>query len=167
MKFNISEYFGAKPVTQVPRYETPAPMPKTAPPREETPKTHKTVRMGTLKVEPGEIFTKDGKIYAKQLVVYLAGKITGDPGYREKFAAAEEKLRHYHGTVVLNPANAPLGLSRADYMRIAFAQIEAADLVLFLPDWKESPGARLEMSYCSYVGKPVRELPRLMEGWHL
>lgn len=103
----------------------------------------------------------------RKFVVYLAGKITGDPGYREKFAAAEEKLRHYQGAVVLNPANAPLGLRPEDYLRIAFAQIEAADLVLFLPDWKESRGARLEMSYCSYVGKPVRELPELIEGWHL
>ena len=38
--------------------------------------------------------------------VYIAGKITGDAGYREKFAAAERKLRG-EGYIVLSPAVLP------------------------------------------------------------
>ena len=40
--------------------------------------------------------------------VYIAGKITGDPGYRDKFAAAEIQLG-WQGHTVLNPAELPGG----------------------------------------------------------
>ena len=84
--------------------------------------------------------------------VYRAGKITGDPGYRDKFAAVEIQLFH-HGHTVLNPAELPSGMSREDYMRICFAMIDVADEVVFLPDAAESAGARLEMAYCEYIEK--------------
>ena len=86
--------------------------------------------------------------------IYLSGKITGDPGYREKFAAAAEQLTEA-GHIVLNPATQPPGLRNADYMRMCFAMMEAADLVVFLPSWTESSGALLEMMWCRYVGKPT------------
>lgn len=35
--------------------------------------------------------------------VYLAGKITGDPNYREKFAAAAKKLEERAGVTVISP----------------------------------------------------------------
>ena len=50
--------------------------------------------------------------------VYLAGKITGDPNYREKFAAAAKKLEERAGVTVISPAVTPEGLKKADYMRI-------------------------------------------------
>lgn len=85
--------------------------------------------------------------------IYLAGKIAGDPGYREKFQKAQARLER-DGVTVLNPANNPEGLSKADYMRLSFAMIDAADEVTFLPDAAESPGAQLERRYCEYIGKP-------------
>lgn len=45
--------------------------------------------------------------------------------------------------------------SKEDYMRICFAMIDVADLVVFLPDAKDSAGARLEKAYCEYVGKEM------------
>lgn len=36
--------------------------------------------------------------------VYLAGKITGDPNYREKFAEAAKKLEERAGVTVISPA---------------------------------------------------------------
>ena len=63
--------------------------------------------------------------------IYIAGKITGDPGYRDKFAAAEIQLG-WQGHTVLNPAELPSGMSREDYMRICFAMIDVADAVVFL-----------------------------------
>ena len=84
--------------------------------------------------------------------VYLAGKITGDPNYREKFAA---------GVTVISPAVTPEGLKKADYMRICFAMLESADTAVFLPDWEDSPGAQLEKHWCEYVGK---KMVFLMEG---
>ena len=89
--------------------------------------------------------------------VYIAGKITGDCDYREKFERVEELLRR-EGHVVLNPATLPEGMSAADYMRICFAMIDVADRVVLLPDWSESPGARLEKEYCRYIRKGMVEL---------
>lgn len=86
--------------------------------------------------------------------VYIAGKITGDPEYREKFKYAEAKLQA-DGCIVLNPAVLPDGMEPKDYMRICFAMMEVADEVYFLPDWKDSAGAKLEWEWCSYVHKLV------------
>ena len=61
--------------------------------------------------------------------VYLAGKITGDPNYREKFAAAAKKLEERAGVTVISPAVTPERLKKADYMRICFAMIDVADEV--------------------------------------
>lgn len=85
--------------------------------------------------------------------VYLAGKITGDQNYREKFAAAAKKLEERAGVTVISPAVTPEGLKKADYMRICFAMLESADTAAFLPDWEDSPGAQLEKHWCEYVGK--------------
>ena len=84
--------------------------------------------------------------------VYIAGKITGDPNYWEKFQWAQEDLEG-QGFVVLNPAELPEGMRPADYMRVCFAMMDSADLVAFLPDYKESRGAQLEWTWCQYVGK--------------
>lgn len=93
--------------------------------------------------------------------VYLAGKITGDPNYREKFAAVAKKLEERAGVTVISPAVTPEGLKKADYMRICFAMLESADTAVFLPDWEDSPGAQLEKHWCEYVGK---KMVFLMEG---
>ena len=89
--------------------------------------------------------------------IYIAGKITGDPDYKAKFAIAEKILRE-DGAVVLSPAYLPEGMSAADYMRICFAMIDTADVVAFLPDYSKSAGAQLEYQYCLYTEKPIRYL---------
>ena len=87
--------------------------------------------------------------------IYIAGKITGDPNYKEKFAKMESELLKIPGTTVINPATLPTGLEPADYARICFAMIDSSDIAVFAPDYKESSGALLEMQYCKYVGKKV------------
>ena len=86
--------------------------------------------------------------------IYIAGKITGDPDYRAKFKSAQLYLEAL-GHSVLNPATSPAGLRPADYMRLDFAMIDAADAVMFLHDWQDSPGAYLERQYCEYTGKGI------------
>lgn len=83
---------------------------------------------------------------------YISGKITGDPEYKCKFMNASTVLSQT-GYTVLNPAKLPDGLSKADYMRINFAMIDSADIVVFLDDWRDSDGAMLEHQYCNYIGK--------------
>lgn len=88
------------------------------------------------------------------LRVYIAGKITGDKNYRDKFAKAEQVLTAM-GHCVLNPAHLPEGMEQGDYMRICLAMIDCADGVVLLPDWRESDGARLERAYAEKIGKEV------------
>lgn len=86
--------------------------------------------------------------------IYIAGRITGNPNYKEEFeryAIAYEAEGH----IVLNPAELPEGMAKEDYMRICFAMIDVADKVYFLPGWYGSAGARLEYDYCAYIDKPV------------
>lgn len=86
--------------------------------------------------------------------IYIAGKITGDPDYYAKFWQVESELEK-DGHIVLNPAELPEGLSRAEYMQICFQMLFAADKVVFLPDFIESKGAMLEYSLCRYIGKEM------------
>lgn len=86
--------------------------------------------------------------------VYIAGKITGDDDYVDKFYSYETDVSKLY-EVVLNPADLPSGMAPADYMRICFAMIDTADAVMFIPDWEQSEGAKLEHQYCKYIGKPV------------
>lgn len=76
-------------------------------------------------------------------VVYIAGKITGDPDYREKFKKAQEELEK-EGYIVLNPAILPEGFTWEAYMNMTEPMLKESDRVCFLPDWKDSKGARAE-----------------------
>lgn len=85
--------------------------------------------------------------------IYIAGKITGDPRYKEKFKEVEQALTN-KGIIALTPAVLPEGMEPGDYMRICFAMIDAADKVWFLQDYIDSKGAQLELAYCEYINKP-------------
>ena len=90
----------------------------------------------------------------EKLKLYIAGRITGDPDYKEKFARAQE-FYESRGYTVLNPTVLPSGLLPGEYMRICFAMIDVADAVSFLPGYERSPGANLELSYCCYTDKNI------------
>lgn len=86
--------------------------------------------------------------------VYIAGPITGVAKYWEAFEAADDELSSL-GFAVISPARLPLGLRNEQYALINMASIDAVDVVLFLPGWQDSTGARMEKAYCDYIGKPV------------
>lgn len=89
--------------------------------------------------------------------IYIAGKITGDPYYKAKFARAAADIADA-GHTPINPAMQPEGMSNADYMRVSFAQLDSADAVAFLPDWADSKGARIEHLLVEYTGKPMYDI---------
>ena len=97
--------------------------------------------------------------------IYIAGKITGDPEYRRKFACAARQVEAF-GHIALNPAELPEGMAAADYMRICFAMIDTADELWYLADAAKSAGARVEMQYCRYVKKRTRKLSDAVEEDH-
>lgn len=86
--------------------------------------------------------------------VYLAGKITGDPFYRSKFYEAQKKLEK-GGFIVVNPALLPSeGFAWEAYMRMTDAMLNECAEVCFLPDWKESKGAKYEFGEAIAQNKP-------------
>lgn len=73
---------------------------------------------------------KLGGVGRRLTKIYIAGKITGDEGYRAKFRRAAETVCGM-GCIPLNPAEQPEGMTAQDYMRVCFAMIDIADAVLF------------------------------------
>ena len=88
--------------------------------------------------------------------IYLAGKITGDKDYKAKFEKAAAFLEGL-GFEVRNPAELPQGQAPAYYMKACLPLLLDADCATFLPDWIESPGARIERQLARYCGIPVLE----------
>lgn len=83
------------------------------------------------------------------MIVYLSGPIKGVENYKDIFnrtAAALEDL----GDIVINPAELPLGMPNNLYMPICLEMIKAADMVILLPGWDNSEGARLEKQFADY-----------------
>ena len=86
--------------------------------------------------------------------LYLAGKITGDPYYFTKFYNAQKKLEEC-GFIVVNPALLPAeGFTWEAYMRMSGAMLVECAEVCFLPDWKESKGAKYEFGEAMAQNKP-------------
>ena len=88
------------------------------------------------------------------MIVYLAGKIKGDPAYKQKFNSYKEVIES-RGHVVLNPAVLPFGMPDEKYMPICIAMLEAADAICLIPDYTESDGAALELAFALYQNKEI------------
>lgn len=90
--------------------------------------------------------------------IYIAGPISGDPDYKEKFAAVATYLTAGTGDRVLNPATLPEGMTPAQYMQICVPMLLAADRVVFLPGWEGSKGAQIEHALALYVNAEIKLL---------
>ena len=90
-------------------------------------------------------------------VIYIAGPVTGVERYWEPFEAAQDEIEAM-GFIALTPTRQPKGMSNEQYMRICMAMIDSADVAAFLPDFRDSYGARIEFYYCEYIEKEIRYL---------
>ena len=90
----------------------------------------------------------------KQKKVFISGKITGDPNYREKFDKAEKELTE-KGFLVMNPAIFPEGFTWDQYMKITLAMLDACDTIYLMEDWAESRGAQAEFKHAIEQGKCI------------
>lgn len=86
--------------------------------------------------------------------IYIAGPITDNPDYRDKFFAAESYLRA-KGWRVLNPAVLPDDLDADDFLPLTFAMLDQADAIVLLQGFAHSAGAKLEYLYSDYQKKTL------------
>ena len=99
----------------------------------------------------------------KKKVIYISGPMTGVDRYWEAFERAEDELLA-NGFLPISPSRLPIGLTHAQYTRIALASIDAADAVYFLPKWEEHRRCWVEKDYCLCTCKPTfTSLDFLME----
>lgn len=106
----------------------------------------------SVEIAKADLLIGSNSLRRYEMKIYIAGKITGDPDYFDKFQEEQDELEAL-GHIVLNPAQLPEGMSKAEYMRICFAMIDCAEAVCLLSDWEQSEGAKLERQYCEYIGK--------------
>ena len=93
-------------------------------------------------------------------IAFLSGAITGVEGYRNIFAAAEQRLREQDCTV-LNPAVLPpSGMAWEAYLRITKAMVREADVVYVLQNWEHSRGVKEELALAESLGKEIIYEPR-------
>ncbi len=86
--------------------------------------------------------------------LYLAGKITGDLFYKQKFGRIAGILRK-QGYSIMNPAVLPDGYDYEDYIKVCTVMIDVNEGVAFMPDWTDSPGAKYEMGHAVATGKEI------------
>lgn len=82
--------------------------------------------------------------------------------YKIKFYIAQRYLEK-RGHVVMNPAILPKGYEWEDYMNITMQMLEASDVVLTLPDWYMSRGAKVEVDHAKLLNKPIWSCPTDLE----
>lgn len=87
-------------------------------------------------------------------IVYLTGKVNGDPFYRGKFVKAERIWKDL-GYSVMSPAYLPQGIPEENYLAICLRMIDACDTICLLPDWLESESAIYELGYAATKNKIV------------
>ena len=101
----------------------------------------------------------------KTMRAYLAGKITGDSGYLDKFNQAEDMVKKTLNVEVINPAclRLPESCKWDDYMRITIEMLSMADAIVLLPDWRESPGACVEYGYALAQNKYILQYNEIIK----
>ncbi|MGG1601114.1 DUF4406 domain-containing protein [Paenibacillus naphthalenovorans] len=91
------------------------------------------------------------------MIIYISGPMSGLPDNNKPAFHAAAKLLRNLGHTVINPAEIEVpDPSWSNYMREDIRQMMAADIVVLLPGWANSRGAKLERHIAIEIGMPVR-----------
>lgn len=91
------------------------------------------------------------------MIIYISGPMSGLPDNNKPAFHAAAKLLRNLGHMVINPAEIDVpDPSWINYMREDIRQMMAADIVVLLPGWANSRGAKLERHIAIEIGMPVR-----------
>lgn len=81
------------------------------------------------------------------MLIFLSGKISGMPNYKEQFEYYKYLLEQ-QGHQVLNPCEiVPAYIDYEAQMGMCFKLIDIAKAVCFLPNWSDSDGSKRENMY--------------------
>jgi len=95
-------------------------------------------------------------------VVYISGAITADPDFKRKFNTAADTLRAAGARICLNPAELPENWGDYEaYMEHCMLMVRRSEVVVMLPCWTYSPGAKAERAYAESLRRPVLEFSAL------
>ncbi|MGL4349526.1 MAG: DUF4406 domain-containing protein [Aeromonas veronii] len=92
---------------------------------------------------------------SKQKRAYIAGPVTGIPDDNHQAFAVEAHKAERQGFIAFNPTVLPKGLEHHEYMALCLPMVAMSDVVIMLPGWQSSRGAKLEHEYALCLGKEI------------
>jgi len=97
-------------------------------------------------------------------VVYISGSISLDPNFKEKFRRAAMSVMDAGAKRCLNPAELPAGWDYGEYMDHCMLMVRRSEVLVMLPCWRSSPGAKAEKAFAESLRLTVVELPTVGEA---
>ena len=97
------------------------------------------------------------------MLIYMSGPMTGRPDHGAAFFnEAAERIREQGDHLVINPAENFGGVvdpnRRPQYMRLDIHSLMTCDMVVLLPGWEDSEGAKLEVAIANELAIPTYKL---------